>query len=373
MHTDSSQLSAVLSAVDQLLFEEVDFSDAALEKLNPLLRGNLYLIRAQLRLMIGDAAMTADCRRALALLPQNVRQKSIYATMRLTSPSSMLMFPGDAEGFRELWEAIEATEGPLTALTGPCGASLTANVKSEIRYFQAKYRESLESAEPVFDRFKRRGEFPLAAMMTGYNILRSRIALGHYEKAREVLAAIIRHSGESPEHRSVYAAIRLWVNVITGWGGDNPRYHYVPDGTILPVIEDRIAAIHQKTRLPQGSEAPLERLAESWDGGRLTMRKFYRKIYCIVVAHLCATQPLAETDAPEVFRIARDTGLIQPIIEYGKQIVPMLTAAKNERLFDGRWLTEVIERADAYDDHISGFRNEDPFAVRYGILGKLYQ
>lgn len=358
MINNTERLKKIRYNVDNLLFDEVDFSDEAFAEFDEISRGELYLIHSQLKLFLFDATMLDDMEIARKLLPRGTMVDSLFHTMKFSSPNMLMHIPTTEDEFQRFWSALEQMQYLLAEHTGSYGYYLCAIFKAEILYFTGRYRASLSLVEPIARALRLQGD-TLQATLAYYTLIRCHLALGMPAEARMGISCVVNWAKEGPLQHEAYSIIRSWLNVTTGWSGDSPRYHIVPDGTIVPVFEDRTVAIQQGICQLCGSEADFGKLAAQFGTTLFNVRELYMKVYQVVVSYQTATQPLSETNLPEVFQIVRDTGMIQTIIDYGKQIVPTLTAALAQGIFDSEWLSEMIERANEFEQYICAFRDED--------------
>lgn len=357
MTLDKNILTKIRYDIDHFIFDNVKLYDEILSKIDIEACGELYLLRAQLKLLLGDSSMLEDCIEAQKLLPKSVQYESLFATMEFKFNNCFICFCTNKARFQKQLSVIDQLQPMLENLTGIYGTYFCAQIKGEILYYCGKYQEAISIIEPSYLYFKNQHD-SIHAMLAGHVLLRCYLAQGYHEKARRIVSSLFLWSKEGNNQMSIYQSIRMWLNLTTGWSGDNPRYHITPDGATIPFLEDRILAIRKGMSKPHPDENALIQLSQNWQYQNYSMVNYYVQIYHIVVSYYSSLQTIHELALPEILSIAHNTGIVQPIIEYGAHIIPLLTDAFKEQLYDKVYLTDIIHQANKYEKCLCQYREE---------------
>lgn len=343
--------------IQTLDYRDIDLSDDAIEGKEPNKRGELYLLRAQLKALTADGSLLGDCFKARELLKKGKTVECAYSFMRLANPGSLSLIPKQRGMYAEYLKALFEAQEIFFEYSGDCGKNILTLVRSEALYYTHEYEEAASLAFPLVQEFISQDKIE-CAMFASYVLLRCYLAAAKPDNARKVVFDLFEWSKKGKDFYRLYGIMRSWLNLTTGWSGDSLRYHTVPDGTVIPVLEDRAAAIKQGIGEYTDYEFFVLNLSEKFNKSAMTMPDFYLMIYKIMVEFNSCARPIAELNLPEVFNIVYDTGLIQPLIEYGEQIIPLLKAAAKEGLFDREWLHLLTRRAQSYERSLKLFRSD---------------
>jgi hypothetical protein len=354
---DENALSGLRNAIDTFSLKDIDLSDETIERSKESVRGELYLTRAQLKMLSSDYTALDDLLLAQRLLPGETRVKSIYATMLRSESTGGVAIPLRQGLFKRFTDILDPAQKILAAYTGSCGENICNLVKGEILYFSGKFDEAVAVLLTALQYFRRQNQ-PIRIMQCDYHLLCCYLAQGKPEYASHVIFDLIHWSKRGSAEQTLYKTIRLWLNITTGWSGDTPRYYVVPDGTVIPLLQDRADAVRQGIAEHSGRETFLLELSRRWGQPKISLRELYMMLYTALVAFNDSAASLPRLNLPEIFTISRDVGFVQHITEYGRQIVPLLKAASQHNLFDRAYLSELILRANQYEKCICLFRDE---------------
>lgn len=355
--------SGIDKLLDLVLRFEYDGYDALIGQLfateQDACLGELYRIRAQVKLLTIDDSFRDDLLMAEALLPAEAPRVSVYTEMKFSDPNGFILFPAEAGALSRYLAALRASYDLLTSVCGEPGCLLAKQIESVILYYTGDIAGSLKIAERV-----NRSSFALSIntllLMSGYVMLRCYLAVGRADDAETIYQQIISWSKDSGEANCamMYQTIRAWTNLTTGWSGDMPRFHTTPDGVVFPVLEDRAAAIIKGISDLGPTEEPLVRLAKRKTPSVYTMRQLFMDIYHAVVNYNFNTAA-SVTSFLQAFQITSENQLVMPFAEYGMQIIPLLEhVAHKQPQLDNHFLELLISQANLYEKSLLSFRGE---------------
>ena len=332
------------------------------ERLLPVFKGRdlgeLLLSRAQLKLLACDESFIDDLEEADGLLQGPSRLPSFFAGFRPHSPNTFFLFPPSPGAVARFLTILHSSRDLFHRYCGDMGRAMAEQVESEILYFCGRFEDALALAEPAYRKFAREENYVMA-IFAGYTLLRCRLATGG--DACRTITQIIGWARKFPEtcYPRMYDVIRVWANATTGWSGDTSRYHTMPTGTVFPALEDRADAIeHGVSRLAL-TEEPFAEMQRLNNNDYHTMRGFYIEIFNAMAQFKFQMKQAAQTSFHEIYETARNTGLITPLMEYGRQIVPLLRHVQEkdcEGKYDAAWLEKLIDMADQYEKRLQLFR-----------------
>lgn len=342
------------------LTEYRQLSEQLTETLRGADLGEVYLLRAQLKLFTCDETLLDDLTAADELLQGASRIPPFFDTFEPLSPNTFFMFPPTEGGVARFQKALRDAHDLLDKYCGARGVEMSEQVESEILYFTGRIVEAIALSEPMFERFAQEKNYAMA-IPAGYTLLRCCMATGR--DTYPVISAIFKWSRDYPESccPSMYKVIRSWANVTTGWSGDTPRYHTMPTGGILPALEDRIDAIEHGIAELTTTEIPFAEMRRADGAAFCTMRELYVDVFKMMVDFKFHALKGAEHAFRAFYTTSRNTGLIMPIVEYGHQIVPLLESvleADAGKEYDAQWIENLIDLSSRYEKRLRRFRAE---------------
>lgn len=317
---------------------------------------DVYLLRAQVKLFAADETMLDDLNAAFKL---GVTPKAgcIFSSWLPQDPNSFVVFSKEKGTLGRFLEALPKAGDLLSHWYGEDGHLMASQIQSEILYFTAK----LDEAAAIARKQRERVGSSAAAMMASYVLFRCYLAMGETKNAQAAMLDIIKLSGDNASSAScpqMYRTIRDWANITTGWSGDTPRYHETPDGSVLPVLEDRTAAIQKGIAKLGPTEKPFFEYAALCSDSIYTVRNLYMDIFYTLYDYRAGQLEQMGSYFRRVYEISRNSGIIMPLVEYGMQIVPLLKHILTEdKEYEGKWLHETITLAEKYEQSIDEFRS----------------
>lgn len=221
--------------------------------------GEMHLCRAHLKMLISDVTFEEDLLSAESLLPEGSRYPPLFEGLAPQSPNGFILFYNQENSLPRFLDALERLERKTEKYCGSFGLHMNRQLQSEILYYMGEVQRAGAIASVVRSYALKRGEDALA-VMAGYSLLRCNLVIGNIGDTEEEIMRIFRCIKRAPHsrHAKMYETMRDWLNLTTGWSGDTPRYYQSPDGTMLPIFEDRIIAIQKGISTLGPTEKPLE-------------------------------------------------------------------------------------------------------------------
>lgn len=315
-----------------------------------------HLLCAQLKIMTADESFQDELSKAEGAKIQ-LKHPCLYLKWQPKDPNGLIIYRKKEGNLQCFLDALDKREKRLERWYGNAGLDMCRQIKSEILYFMGRVREAAEIAEDLFEGTKGNCAKYITA---GYALIRCYLALDEIDMAQETMLGIIRAvntSAESDTGRIAYRAIRRWVNITTGWGGDMPRYHHTPDNVVLPVLEDRISEIINGIDQLGPTEQPFADFSQLEYDDSKTVRDLYMDIFRCVHAFRMRELSYSDPKFEEAYSASRPNNLIMPFVEYGKQIVPLLNyIIESKNKYDREWIENIIVLAERYEESINSYR-----------------
>lgn len=317
---------------------------------------DIYLILAQIQLFSSDINIMKNLNKA-------DKQKSMpqYPCLRqawqFKSPNRFIVFQTEEGALSRFLNYLPETANQLTHWYGESGCGMARQLESEIRYFRGEYGKAILLAQ---DQLTYSVESRADELMAYYVLFRCWLGLGETKKAQNAMFMMIERSSSqySTEYSyEIYQSIRDWANLTTGWSGDTPRYHSTPDGYVLPVLEDRVAAILKGISQLSDSEKPFADFASISYKNYYAVRWLYMDIFYAINSFRAGQYNQAMENFQRAYQLACASDIIMPFVEYGNQILPLLCKIlKIETRYSSAWINRVITLAEQYEDSINAYR-----------------
>lgn len=323
--------------------------------------GEVYLYRAQLKLFILDPTFAGDLEYAERLLAGGSRIPSFLATFQPLDPNGFILFEPRAGSVADFISTMHASAAPIEKYCGDAGISMCSQLESEILYYTGKLEEGAQIAESRFRYNLEQGLYSFA-LMAGYTLLRCHFALGDAEGAMAAIQEVyvLARRPEQPNLQRMYATIRSWINLTTGWSGDTPRFNVTPSGKEFPVLDDRLDAIQEGIDQLGPTEAPFVDIARQVYPEGYTMRECYMDVFGAMADYRNGDKQGLLQKFQVVYQKAYGNRIIMPLVEYGRQIVPLveyLIESEDGKGFDRKWLADIAQLAMDYERGLETFRS----------------
>lgn len=331
--------------------------DALLAQLGPgLCRQELpdvYGMRAQIKLYAAADTALADA--AAASQPGLPPQFPCLNAKWLPDSANRFVVFSKAPGALDRFSGTLAQVAEhLDQLYGGPGRNMVRQVQSEILYFQGHFDKAIQLARQQLVAVPANSASVILAL---YVMLRSHLAGGESSEAGQCMMEIIRASRASAECLAPYRVVRSWANLTTGWSGETPRFRMESVEDPTPVLDDRLDAIRDGiTRLSRLEEPFAEYARRSYEDAYV-MRDFFMDVFYAIYWHQSGDLAQSDLSFAKAYRIAADSGLPMPFVEYGKQILPLLERAKGDERYDAEWLDRVSALASQYEAGLDAFRD----------------
>lgn len=315
-----------------------------------------YLMRAQIKLITADISILEDLEKAKEIggMPELSCLGRCWVPY---GPNSFFVFDSREGALESFLKLLPFCEICFTEWFGEIGAAMVRQVKSEIYYFIGDLENALALAS--IQRQKMTSSIHYS-MMAGYVIFRSSLGLGRIHQAEDSMRDIIRQANQSQDDgsgKSIYGIIRSWANLTTGWSGDSPRYNRSPDGTVIPVLDDREMAVKRGISDLSSTEQPFLEYARLNYKDAYHMRALYMDIYWTMDSFKARNLVDVEKHFKKAYKIVRNTGLIMPLVEYGKQIVPFFDMLQSNKNYSKSWISQISDLAQNYENNLNNYRD----------------
>ena len=312
-----------------------------------------YLMQAQIKLFASDETLLNDLEKvvrtdASPLFP------CLKDCWQPDGPNRFVVFKKTPQALRGFLHLLPQAGEELEHCYGEAGVAMARQVQSEILYFLGEPHEALRLAE---EQCERNQEHPADVILSLYVQFRCHLAIGEREGAERCMLEMIRTAKAYPECQGPYEVIRDWANLTTGWSGDNPRFYDTSRGEALPVLEDRLAAIRKGISRSSVLEEPFVAYAEQSGRESYTVRQHYMDIFHALYWFQVEDRQQAETYFLRAYRASRDSGIVMPFAEYGRQIVPLLRYAADGNIDCAHdWVAMVLSLAERYESGLQAYR-----------------
>ena len=320
-------------------------------------RAEAHRLCAQLKLLAADRSFCEDLRLADDGRPPQF--PCLFSSFLPKSPNRFVVFSKSEGALDAFQKRLPEADGLLRQWYGEAGSGTVFQIHSEILYFSGRHDEAVALA---LKQRERADDDPAAALMAGYVLFRCRLAMGMTNEAETHMLDIIRVNKENAEHPTcslIYRCIRDWANLTTGWSGDTPRYHRTPDGSVLPVLEDRAAAIQKGISQLSPTEEPFAKYARLCYDSAYTMRQLYMDIFYAMDQYRAGNRVQAQAHFHLAYLAASTGGLVMPFVEYGKQIIPLLDGLlENDARYSPAWIQWSIPLAREYEESLNQYRSK---------------
>ena len=355
-----AQAQILMAKQDYLSF--LKLVDQAPETLAGEILGELYFMRAQIKLFYSDETLLEDLKMAGKLLPNGNKRPSMGTRFRTDTPNLFTIFYPEGGSLSRFKLSLHKSLPLLQKFGGDVAVRLAKLCEAEIIYFTGNFEKALAIAEPVC-REATKDSAHYVSIMGGFILVRCYIALGDAEKLEAAMAQLIRYSKilSRPDYRELYAKIMGWVNCTTGWMGETPRYHITPSGVRLSVLSDRILVMNEKINAHGIFESALYRAAKHTYPEAVSMKDLYARIYEAMVQFNLGKKEQAAAIFYEVYMLTQKNRVIMPFVEYGAQILPLLQyslSRKDSARFARRWSDKLNQMATQYEAALLVIRGE---------------
>lgn len=337
---------------------------AGIEKAKALLQeedlGELYYLRAQIKLLILDPTMLRDLERATALRRPGQSYNSFFTVYEPAEANGFILFSPAKGSIIRFKAALYEAYGLFDSINRE-DTLIAKQVECEIHYFTAQFDWAIALAEKLYENHASNGRHAYA-IWAAYVLLRCYLAMGMADEAEEFIMRIIRQVRDSNKNNclKMYETIRSWLNLTTGWSGDTPRYHVTPSGAAFPALEDRIEAIEHGISALGQTELPFVELARQREKDIYTMREMYMGVFDAMSAFKGGDHGLADETIYGVYEKSCDSGIAMPFVEYGGQLAPVLGYLRQNSAerYPEKWLGHLEELAAQYERGLVRFRGE---------------
>lgn len=313
-----------------------------------------YLMRAQIKLYIADETALSDLE-AIDHMTGPPLFPCLNNIWRSDTPNRFNVFNKAPGSLKRFWQALPPVEERLRRWHGDIGGAMACQIRCEILYFMGLFDDAIALAKTQRN-IKRQNHTDSVCSLCV--LFRCHLAKAAADEAEQCMRDMIRMSETSPECLEPYQSVREWTILTTGWSGDTPRYCDDSDGNRLPIFEDRLRAIRNGFALTSALEDPFLRYAQLHCRTVYTMRQFYMDIFHAIYWFQEKKHQQSELHLSRAFRIAFDSGIIAPFLEYGRQIIPLLRHAKESDTYcPGDWLDRIIAMSAQYETGLDAYRN----------------
>ncbi|QQO09952.1 hypothetical protein [Breznakiella homolactica] len=312
-----------------------------------------YMMRGQIKLFAADESFQKDLDTA-----GDIRGEPRFPCLNIQwqpgGPNRFVVFSKAPEALQRFSRTLPRGYEKLTSWYGEAGGGMVRQMQSEILYFSGNFSDAAVLSQEQYERNREQGT---DALMSLYVLFRCYLATGAFEKAKLCMAEMAGIAEAHPDCIDSYEVIRDWVNLTTGWSGDTPRFHYVPNGESLPVLEDRLAAIRNGISRLGPSEEPFAEFARTSYPESYTMRQYYMDIFQSMHWLKVADHTQTEFYFLRAYHVAAASGLIMPFVEYGKQIIPLLQHIRSSGTdCPEDWISMILSLAEQYEKCLNVYR-----------------
>lgn len=325
-----------------------DLFEQAISTLTTAELAEAILMRAQIKLVTADQSIIEDLEQAETLGPLLI-YPCLSNIWRSDAPNRLNVFlnkPGMLSSFRQV---LPRAQEMLGKYLGKAGSNLVRQLRCELHYFTGELDAALTLAEQHESDGINTSDFLVLCIK-----FRCYLAMGLAQKAEDCMLEMIRFSKVCPECQASYQSIRKWVNLTTNWGGDSPRYYNMPDGTELPVLDDRLKALQGGMGKITMLEAPFVAYGRQSYASAYTLRQHYVDIFNALYWYQMGDLAQVERYFLNVRQTIAATGLIMPLVECGMQGFPLLQhmwKSSSDGLRD-----TVMSMAKQYEESLSTYQ-----------------
>lgn len=353
--SDTDGLELLFQCACDYKFDEFDALFSELEaRLSPEIFWEAYLLRMQIKLYAADATLADDLKKATAT-GGAPRFPCLNNYWRCDTPNRLCVFSKTPGTLRSFLQTLPHVEEEMRRWHGEIGGSMVCQVQSELLYFMGSFDEAILVAKAQRDV---RRENDTDAVCSLIVLFRCYLATGLTDEAEQCMLEMARLSKAKPECVAPYESTLMWTNLTTGWRGDSPRYAEAPGGTEKPVFEDRLDAIRSGYALISPLENPFVSYAMKRYPDTHTMRQYYMDIFHTIYWFQVKDYRQTKSLFSQIFQVAAGSGLIAPLAEYGKQIVPLLQHAKGSGVdCSDSWIDNIIALAEQYEAGLNAYRS----------------
>lgn len=359
-HVKNEKLEQLKVHMKRLELDEYrSLSDKLVFELEGEALGELLYYRSQIKALTFDKSLLEDSVEACKLLTADFRLMSLFKQLELMDPNSFILFKCEENAVSEFFDALSVAGDVMQSNLSVESALLFRQIQSEILYFWGRFDEALRISREINRVFIDLKQYDCATM-SSYCMIRCYLAMGLPDMARESIMNLIHleKTANSAGCSEMYRTIRMWLNLTTGWSGDTPRYYTAPDGSVLPVLLDRTDAINKGISDLGSTELPLAKFASESIGEIYTVRQLFTEIYTVIVKHSTGVGATIKKEFSALYTIARANNFKMPFVEYGAQILPLISSFINEDGYDSQWLAGIIDLAERYELSLREFRCE---------------
>ena len=334
-----------------------DFTKSFLESasyLHPSELGDAYLMQSQIKLFSADETLLEDLEQAerYEAAPRFPCLKDQWIP---DSPNRFVVFKRTRDALRDFLQSLPQVGEKMRHWYGEAGVGMVRQMQSEILYFCGNFNEALRLAKEQGEASQRHCADDISSQ---YVQFRCYLAMGSNKEAERCMLDMIRSANAHPECLRPYLIVRDWANLTTGWSGDNPRFSEIPNGEMLPVLEDRLTAIRKGISRLSLSEEPFVEYAKYRYKEVCTMREHYMDIFHAIYWFQVGDTRQALAHFMRAYRVSSASGLVMPFAEYGKQIVSFLRYVRDSGTTCSHdWIAMTVSLAERYEESLRAYRD----------------
>lgn len=321
--------------------------------LPPEERWEASILRAQIRLYATDPTVADDLEQ-IGPPVGSPRFSPLSTQWKLGTPNRFIVFPKTPGTLQRFVQALPRMREIFARWYGEQGNILLRQFQGEVHYFMGDVQAALALAEEQSRAAFQNQTDAMEALILQF---RCYLASGQPQKAEACMLDIIRLSKAHPECVAAYESFRGWAGATTSWSGDSPRFLDGPAGKHAPILDDRLAYIHDGSSQATALENPFIEYAKRSYEDAYTLRESYMDLFHAMHWLVIGDRRQAEVYFLKAYEIARASGVIMPIVESGAQATPLLRYIKNSRVdCSHQWLDDILARVEAYETCINLYR-----------------
>lgn len=324
-------------------------------------QGELFLLRAQVKLLAADATFVFDLEQAQSLLPGGSAFQPFLDAFVFQAPNSFILFSGEEGALLRFIEALRGARGTLRRLCGESVLALSRQIESEILYYLGDFRAAIGIAAELIAQLEQGGPYD-RVIIARHVLLRCYLAMGDAQRAHGAVEEIIKYTKaiHGSLDNGTYQHIRSWLNLTTGWCGDTERYHVTPSLHVYPAFEDRAEAIRNGIGDMQSTETPIVRYAELTQPGVYTLRGLYVEVFEMLLLFRYSTPQKAMELFQPIYAAMAGNRMLMAFVEYGEQVTSFLEHAAEQGgpQYDTAWLRQLAQAAEEYEACLRKYRQE---------------